>query len=141
MTAEPSKSAASLAATHSAVVLADVAFILGLGKSVFEEALGDTMRDQPGVGAGLVAWLAIVAGVLYFVGVCSQSLVQVGGEGALLGFVIYATYEFTNVSILQRWHLDMALLDAAWGALACSLTALVSHCGLSQGQILINCRY
>ena len=38
------------------------------------------------------------------------------GIGALLGFVIYATYDFTNHSTLKDWTTVLTFADIAWGS-------------------------
>ena len=37
-------------------------------------------------------------------------------DAALLGGAINAIFELTNFSLLKHWHLNMVLLDIAWGA-------------------------
>ncbi|GIL62231.1 hypothetical protein Vafri_16500 [Volvox africanus] len=44
-------------------------------------------------------------------------------QGLLLGLCLYGTYEFTNLSILVPWTWALALVDTAWGSIACGVAA------------------
>lgn len=37
-------------------------------------------------------------------------------NGAIIGLMCYATYEFTNYATLKGWHWTMVLKDCLWGA-------------------------
>lgn len=45
------------------------------------------------------------------------------GLGALMGVVSYGTYDFTAYSVLADWSLRMTLVDVAWGAVICGVSA------------------
>lgn len=45
------------------------------------------------------------------------------GFGALMGIVCYGTYDFTAYSVLAGWSLRMTLVDVAWGAVICGVSA------------------
>ena len=53
--------------------------------------------------------------------------------GALLGFVIYAIYDFTNYGTLANWSLKLSIIDILWGSF---LSGLVSFIVLSIGKFL-----
>ena len=38
-------------------------------------------------------------------------------EMALLGFIIYSVYEFTNYATINAWPLWMTIVDSIWGAI------------------------
>ena len=45
-------------------------------------------------------------------------------NGAVLGFVAYATYDLTNQATLKVWSLHLTLIDLAWGTTLTSVSAL-----------------
>ena len=45
------------------------------------------------------------------------------GFGAVLGLVCYGTYDFTAYAVLTGWSLRMTLVDLAWGAVVCGVSA------------------
>jgi uncharacterized membrane protein len=44
----------------------------------------------------------------------------------LLGFSIYAVYEFTNYSLFKNWTLDTVLIDTVWGGILFGLTTFLT---------------
>jgi uncharacterized membrane protein len=43
--------------------------------------------------------------------------------GALFGAITFATYDLTNHATLRDWSGTMTLVDIAWGAFSCGVTA------------------
>lgn len=48
-------------------------------------------------------------------------------QGALFGFLLYGTVDLTNCALLLNWGWRVALIDMAWGSLACSVLALTQR--------------
>ena len=44
-------------------------------------------------------------------------------NGAILGFVAYGTYEWTNYATLDAWHPRMVFTDWAWGTVLTGVSA------------------
>jgi len=66
---------------------------------------------------GLVlCYLTLVAGINYFI-ILNNSLTKKQKliNAVLLGLFVYGVYEFTNVSILQKWTWSAVILDTVWG--------------------------
>jgi uncharacterized membrane protein len=51
------------------------------------------------------------------------------GWAALLGFCIYATYDFTNHATLLNWPVPFMVADIFWGAAQFAITASVLQLG------------
>jgi uncharacterized membrane protein len=62
---------------------------------------------------GLVAWSLIAAGLWYFA--------RDWRDGAMLGLVTYGVYNATNYALLKDYPLKVAMMDTAWGVLACGV--------------------
>jgi len=45
-------------------------------------------------------------------------------NGAVLGFVAYATYDLTNQATLNVWSLKLTLIDLCWGTALTTTSAL-----------------
>jgi uncharacterized membrane protein len=43
--------------------------------------------------------------------------------GGLLGLIMYATYDLTNLATLKDWPVTITLIDLAWGTFLGSLTS------------------
>jgi uncharacterized membrane protein len=84
-------------------------------------------------GSSFVAMPAVLFYLTYPLGIAvlvvepnlNGSWVQVGLRGALLGFVAYGAYDFTNHATLRDWPLLVTVVDLAWGtfATACASVA------------------
>ncbi len=88
-------------------------------------------KFEPNLGAALVVYIALSIGVVQFVIPKIQqdsSWLSTFGVGALLGFVVYATYDFTNYATLKDWTLSLTIVDVAWGAVLCGLVTSAVRC-------------
>lgn len=70
-----------------------------------------------------ITYLFLILGLNYFI-ISKSKSVQ---EAALLGFVIYGVYEFTNISLFKKWSLLTALFDTAWGTVLFALTTIIVY--------------
>lgn len=111
------------------VFLALDALWLGLlAKDAYRQGLGPLAR-RSGDGIGLVWWSAGVVYILALVGLAAFVVPKASDPaaalawGALFGVILYAVYDFTNYATLQGWSLKLSVLDAAWGAVVCGVTA------------------
>jgi len=74
-------------------------------------------------------YLAYVAGLLYLVSVPAlKAGAPILIPAAILGFMAYGTFEFTNYAILKGWNLRMVITDVTWGTV---LTAVSAWGGLA----------
>lgn len=79
------------------------------------------------LGPAIAFYLIYIAGILWFAvgpaletGRWQTALVQ----GAVLGFLCYATYDLTNFATLKVWSLKVTLLDILWGTVLTGGAAL-----------------
>jgi uncharacterized membrane protein len=89
------------------------------------------MAEPLRLGPAAAFYLAYVAGLLYLVSVPALrdgDPVQALMGGAVLGFVAYGTYEFTNYAVLRDWHWSLVATDLAWGTV---LTAVSAWAGVA----------
>jgi len=77
--------------------------------------------------AAIIAWLALVIGIVIFVlpQTNRSNLKYAATLGALYGFVVYSTYEFTNYAIFKYWPISIVAMDVAWGCVFCAGLATV----------------
>ena len=66
----------------------------------------------------IVTYCILVFGLYYFIIKQRKSVM----DAAILGFVIYGVYEFTNKSIIKDWTYFTAILDVTWGTILFGLT-------------------
>lgn len=100
-----------------------------LSKNLYMDNIGSILRLNdnqlsPNWYAAIVVYLALISGILFFV------LPKAGSDpfqalllGAFFGFVTYATYDFTNLAVLENWSLKISIIDTIWGMVLCGLTS------------------
>jgi uncharacterized membrane protein len=94
----------------------------GLGQIARTAADGSL---SPVWAAAAPVYLLIVAGLIVFA-LARPEATTLGGavlSGALFGLITYGVYDFTNLSTLRGYPLQLALVDTTWGAVLCGLTA------------------
>lgn len=113
------------------VFLAIDALWLGLVAPKFYKAqIGHLMADKPNLIAALVFYLIFIVGLVYFVllpAVTNDSWVTAFANGALFGFVTYATYDLTNFATLKGWPITMVIVDLTWGLALSTSVSLISY--------------
>lgn len=78
------------------------------------------------IPAAIVYFLMAVIVYLYAVK-DANGTIDAAYRGALIGFLIYAFYDFTNYATLTNWTLQMTLTDALWGTILCGSAAAVGY--------------
>ncbi len=114
------------------VLVLDTIWLGFVMKHFYRIELGTLARTidgqfNPILWAAAVVYVTLAFGITFFILPRSTDLIPSFLSGAALGFVIYAVYDFTNLSTLQNWSLKMTLVDVAWGTLLCgTVSALVT---------------
>ena len=97
---------------------------------VYEEQLGDMMRDTPdGVAAGAF-YIGYIAGILFLAVRPALEAERAGPalvNGAVLGALAYGTYTLTNFAIFSQWSVTLVLSDIAWGAVLTATCAGIGY--------------
>lgn len=92
----------------------------------YRKHIGSLLADKPNFVAAGVFYVLYVVGMVVFAinpALENDSVVQALGLGALLGLVMYATYDLTNQATLKVWSTKVTIVDLAWGAF---ITATIS---------------
>jgi len=96
---------------------------LFLTKSIFGEVVAKIQRTaiQFRLEGAVVVYLLLAFGLYYFIikPGCSP------WEAALLGLVIYGTFDFTNYAMFKNYDLMTAMMDTVWGALLFFITTFI----------------
>ena len=111
------------------LLVIDLFWLLGPGRSFYVSEIGGLLRSQPQLGASIAFYLLYAAGLTYF-GVMpslkGSSAVLALGQGALFGLMAYSTYDLTNLAVLNGFTLRIALIDMAWGTVLSGVTAWIA---------------
>ncbi len=115
------------AATFFAI---DMIWLGLIAKNFYKEKLSFIFTGQINWTAAIIFYLIYIAGVLYFAvspGIQSGNFKMTLFNGAILGFLCYATYDLTNMATIKQWPLIVVFVDILWGAFITACVAAVSY--------------
>lgn len=94
---------------------------------LYKPVIGPIMAAKPDMTAAVIFYLVSIAGTVFL---AISPALQAGDwrraaiNGAVLGFVAYATYDLTNQATLSVWSWRLTLTDIAWGTFLTAVSAL-----------------
>lgn len=98
----------------------------------YDTALGNLARRVDGVMTAhvpsvIAVYIVLAIGITYFVIQPNPdaSLFQIALIGALLGFVVYGVYDFTNYAVIANYSLKMLVVDVIWGMVLCGVVTVI----------------
>lgn len=103
-------------------------------RPLFERHVGDMLLADPRLGVAAAFYALYCIGIVHFAvapGLEQGSAPVALGNGALLGFLAYGTYEATNYATLRGWDWRMVAVDLVWGT---ALTAGAALAGYFAGR-------
>ncbi len=110
--------------------LLDAVWLGPLAGGFYRDQLGDLLAPRANVAAAAVFYAIFIAGLLFFVSVPvladerPGAVRRAAGRGAFFGLVTYATWDLTNLAVLDGFPLVLAVVDMTWGTvLAASVAA------------------
>ena len=68
--------------------------------------------------AAAITYIILIFGINYFIIQKKRSV----SDAALLGFLIYGVYNFTNLALFSNWSVLLSIVDTMWGAVLFGLT-------------------
>jgi len=105
-------------------VVIDLVFLY-VNNGIFAKQVIDVQRVTMIVKPlGLVMTYVILCFAFWFLVLKEKRKVW---EAALVGFIIYSVYEWTNYAILKKWKLTTVAFDSLWGALLWGITAYLTY--------------
>lgn len=122
----------SLAGIISFIVL-DYIWLATIAKSFYLDKLSSHIKIENGalvpyLPAIPLVYLVAVIGIWVFVLSKVTTISEAFLYGALLGFVMYAFYDFTNLATLKDYPWSLTLVDMLWGTfLVGTVTAIMFY--------------
>lgn len=116
-----------------AFLVIDFVWIAVLMKNFYIEQLRPIGRIN-GEAFTPVLWSALGVYVVLSIGLVHFVLPKIKPDstwlytfatGALLGLVVYGTYDLTNHATLKDWTLPMTFVDIAWGSTLCGSVTVI----------------
>jgi len=118
-----------------AFVILDAIWLGLVAKRFYFSQLAGLLRDKPDLGVAAVFYVIYIAGVVYFAvtpALGARSLGLALLNGALLGFLAYATYDATNLATLKGYPAVVAVVDVMWGTFLTGTAAVAGYLAASR---------
>lgn len=115
--------------TFTVFIVIDLIWLGVIGQGIYQKYLGHLLKKDVNWIAAIVFYLLFILGLLVFVvGPAYQNadILEAFLMGGLLGLIMYATYDLTNLATLKDWPLPITIIDLIWGTFLGSLTAGVA---------------
>ncbi len=105
----------------------DYVWLTRVATTFYRSRIGDIMLDQPKFGYAAGFYLLYGIGIVYFAikpALESGNLTLALFNGALIGFLCYGTYDFTNMATLKGYTPALGFTDLIWGTTLTGVSAL-----------------
>jgi uncharacterized membrane protein len=108
----------------------DAVWLTTMTERLYKPVLGPILADKPDMKAAVAFYLISIGATVFLAiapalkeGNWTRALIN----GAVLGFVCYATYDLTNQATLNNWSMKLTLIDLAWGTVLTGTCAVAGY--------------
>jgi len=115
----------------------DLIWLNYIAKDIYQKEIGSLLLKNPKLLPAILFYsLFIVAIIILAVipGIEAESLGKTLLLGAVLGFISYGTYDFTNLATLNNWSIKVTVIDSIWGT---SVTTTMAYLGYIIGSKIL----
>ena len=106
-----------------------------VAKKLYYGEMGKLLLEKPNMIPALLFYVIYVIGIVVFVvspALAKGSLAYAAGYGALFGFVAYATYDLTSLSVVKGFSTKITIIDLLWGSLLTMAVSVVTFLVISK---------
>jgi uncharacterized membrane protein len=104
----------------------DAVWLINMAPRLYKPEIGPVMMDEGfRLAPAMIFYAIYIGGIVWFAvwpGL-TEGVARAALQGAILGFVCYATYDLTNYATLKVWSLKVTVLDLMWGTVLTGGTA------------------
>lgn len=96
----------------------DAVWLTTMTNRLYKPILGPILADKPDMKAAVAFYLIYIGGIVLLAispALKDGGLGRAAMNGAIFGFVAYATYDLTNQATLKVWSTQMTVIDIIWG--------------------------
>jgi uncharacterized membrane protein len=108
----------------------DALWIGKVALGLYRQDMGGQLLDKPNLAVAGLFYLFYIAGIVILAispALAEGNWLKALLFGAVLGFVAYGTYDFTNLSTLKDYTVRIALTDLAWGTALTAASATIGY--------------
>ena len=120
----------SYVATGIVFLGCDVVWLSATGSNLYRPLLGDLLLAKFRLVPAVAFYLIYLAGIVFFAtspAIASGRWSAALMNGAMFGFVAYATYDLTNQATLRSWSSTITILDLCWGTFVTAVSATLGY--------------
>ncbi|MGO1163719.1 DUF2177 family protein [Brucella sp. C7-11G] len=117
-------------ATAIAFLAIDSVWMSNMANVIYRPVMGDMMLSGFRLAPAIVFYVIFVFGLVFFAvkpGLLAGSGTLTLLNGALLGFIAYATYDLTNQATLKNWSWTLTIADMIWGTVLSASSAYIGY--------------
>ncbi|MFS2324201.1 DUF2177 family protein [Brucella sp. H1_1004] len=117
-------------ATAVAFLAIDSVWLSNMANVIYRPVMGDMMLSGFRLAPAIVFYVIFVFGLVFFAvkpGLLAGSGTLTLLNGALLGFIAYATYDLTNQATLKNWSWTLTIADMIWGTVLSASSAYIGY--------------
>lgn len=114
----------------AAFIVIDAIWLGTVAKKFYFTQLAGLLREKPDLGVAAVFYVIYLGGIVYFAimpALAGGGLAKAALNGALLGFLAYATYDATNLATLKGYTATVAIVDVLWGTFLTGTAAAAGY--------------
>lgn len=104
----------------------DFVWLTTMTNRLYKPVIGPIMADKPDMKAAVAFYLISIAGTVFLAitpALKEGNWTRAAINGAVLGFVAYATYDLTNQATLEIWQTKLTVIDLIWGTVLTTISA------------------
>ena len=104
----------------------DAVWLTTMVNRLYRPVIGPIMAEKPDMTAAVIFYLISIAGTVFLAidpALREGSWTRAAINGAVLGFIAYATYDLTNQATLNVWSWKLTITDISWGTTLTGLSA------------------
>ncbi len=108
----------------------DFVWLSTMTERLYKPVIGPIMAPKPDMIAAVAFYLIFIGGIVFFAvapALREGAWTRAALNGAVLGFVAYATYDLTNQATLAVWDVKLTILDLIWGTVLSTAAATAGY--------------
>jgi len=116
--------------TAIAFLAIDSVWLTNMANVFYRPVMGEMLAPSFRLAPAIVFYVIFVFGLVFFAarpGLLAGSGAVTLLNGALLGFVAYATYDLTNQATLKNWSWTLTIADLIWGTVLSAASAYIGY--------------
>lgn len=114
------------------MLVLDAIWLSTMARTLYRPHIGELLLDGFRLAPAVAFYFIYVAGIVYFAVHAGYEKASIGVallNGAVFGFMAYATYDLTNQATMKVWSTTVTVADIAWGTFLTSVSAAAGYIG------------